>query len=552
MVHFETRCLSSLSKVFADEELKDTAFSSASALRGESYSFQVAYRCNKGIRPLEIKLESTIQGNAYYRLVGLSPSDLPCFDDFDENVLRSTPGMYPDPLYTPEVTEAAALPNQWRSVWITVEIDPNALEGSHSISVQFEDENKQTLGREVFHLNIIPATLPPQRLLRTEWFHADCLADYYKCPILSEEHWKRISQFMQTAAKHGMNMILTPLFTLPLDTEMGGERPTLQLVKIFKSGDHYRFEFDQLKRWIDLCNIHRIQYVEFSHLFTQWGAEHAPKIMADVSGQSVQIFGWETDSTGEEYTLFLNQFLPELVSFIKEEELTERCYFHVSDEPYLEHMDTFKQVSQLIKSHLEGFPIFDALSNYEFYTMGLVETPVVAIDHIDVFIKNEVPSLWAYYCVSQRQKVSNRFFHMPSARNRMIGIQLYKFAIKGFLHWGYNFYFSQFSRKSIDPFRVTDADQRFPSGDSFIVYPGPSGPIESIRLEVMLEAMQDIRAFELLESYIGKDQVIKMIEEGLDHPITFSEYPHSLDWLLEVRNKVNQAISVSAGKQVHI
>ncbi len=54
-----------------------------------------------------------------------------------------------------------------------------------------------------------------------------------------------------------------------------------------------------------------------------------------------------------------------------------------------------------------------------------VETPVAATDHIDPFIEHRVPGLWAYYCCVQKTEVANRFFAQPSARNRILGVQLY-------------------------------------------------------------------------------------------------------------------------------
>ena len=38
---------------------------------------------------------------------------------------------------------------------------------------------------------------------------------------------------------------------------------------------------------------------------------------------------------------------------------------------------------------------------------------------------------------------TNRFIAMPSGRNRVGGFLLYKYGINGFLHWGFNFYYSQ-------------------------------------------------------------------------------------------------------------
>lgn len=95
------------------------------------------------------------------------------------------------------------------------------------------------------------------------------------------------------------------------------------------------------------------------------------------------------------------------------------------------------------------------------------------------------------------------FHAMPSARNRVYGLQVYKYGIEGILHWGFNFYNSAFSLRHLNSYEVTDCDGSFPSGDAFLVYPGPDGvPEESIRLMVLYEAIQDHRALKLLEQYI--------------------------------------------------
>jgi len=120
---------------------------------------------------------------------------------------------------------------------------------------------------------------------------------------------------------------------------------------------------------------------------------------------------------------------------------------------------------------------------------------------------------------------------------------LYKFDIAGFLHWGYNFYNTQYSLKKIDPYRVTDAGCAFPSGDAFIVYPGEDGPVESLRLELMQQAFQDLRALRLLEESIGRERTLALIEEGLTSPIRFASSPSDAAWLLGERERINDAIA---------
>jgi hypothetical protein len=121
-------------------------------------------------------------------------------------------------------------------------------------------------------------------------------------------------------------------------------------------------------------------------------------------------------------------------------------------------------------------------------------------------------------------------------------MQLFKFNIAGFLHWGYNFWYSQYSLKHLNPFISTDAGGSFPSGDPFLVYPGAEGPLESIRLEVMREALQDQRALQLLESLTGRKQALELLEDGLEQPLAFNKYPSGFQWLLDKRETINQTI----------
>jgi len=553
-IMFEVRCISSLYKVFPDEELQAESHQSATALAGERFSFQVAYRSQHAQKyPVKVSIESQLVSEISLRTVGYAPSDLPSYGDHDENVIRCTPGLYPDPLFPLTGSyDVDALPNQWRAVWVTTVLPADIARGEYPIGLQFKNAEDQIIGETLFNLAVVGAALPEQKLIMTDWFHSDCLATYYQVDVFSERHWQIIENYVKTAVTNGMNMILTPIFTPPLDTQIGGERPTVQLIDVTLTDAGYQFGFEKLERWISMCNQAGIQYYEIAHLFTQWGAKHAPKIVATVEGETKKIFGWETSATGEEYKQFLAQLLPELTHFLEEQQLKGRCYFHISDEPHHDHIVDYKTASDWVGSFIEGWPTLDALTNYELYEQGLVQKPIPSSDHIEPFLNHQVPGLWTYYCCGQYKEVSNRFFSMPSARNRIIGLQLYKFDIEGFLHWGYNFWYTQYSLKAIDPYRITDAGGAFPSGDSFLVYPGEDGtPVESLRLVVFTEALQDLRALQLLDSLVGKARTLEIVEEGLSEPLTFSKYPTDEAWLLACRERINSAIAEAVLNAAH-
>ena len=545
----ETKLISSLEKVFADENLTAPSFTKGTVLKNELFSFQLAYRSTRPLwEDVKVHMKSPLVPFIKIYKVGLIPVELPVRWNHDGNILRTTPGLYPDLLEPIGDQKIPNLPGQWRSLWITVRPQGDIPGGIYPLELKLETASGELLAENTFELGIIDLHLPPQRLIHTEWLHTDCIATWYGLPVFSEEHWRRIEQFIKKAVDHGINMILTPLFTPPLDTAVGGERPTVQLVDVEKTRDGYHFDFNKLQRWVGMCNRLGVEYFEFSHLFTQWGAQHAPKIMALVDGELKQIFGWETDAASLEYKDFLDQFLPQLVKFIAEHDLEKRCYFHISDEPSLQDLAAYKSASEVMGKHLGDFPIMDALSNYEFYETGLVKNPIPASDHMGPFLEHQVPNLWTYYCSAQERHVSQRFFSMPSARNRILGFQLYKFNIVGFLHWGFNFYYSQYSKYPIDPFRITDGGHWVPAGDTFLVYPGVDGPLPSIRLKVFYEGLQDLQALQLLEQYIGRDEVLKLLEQDLSTPLTFCEYPTNAKWLLAKRQQINDKLARFAAR----
>ena len=324
---FTLLTVSSLDKIFPDEPFQpQTPCTGAAMFLNERFSFQAAY-CLEGPQILHanVALSGSLKDEVVFRQTGLVPSELPIFPEADDFLLRTTPGLYPDPLY-PVKEPLTLIPGQWRGLWFTVPAECTLPAGSYDLTITFTCDDGAVLGSCTFTVERLDACLPEQTLLHTEWFHTDCIADWYKTPVFSEEYWTLVEKYMKEAAKYGINMLLTPLFTPPLDTAPGGERTTVQLIDVSLSDGTYTFNFEKLERWLSLCERSGIRYMEFSHLFTQWGAGHAPKIMAKVAntGEGMQgketvkqIFGWATDAASDEYREFLEAFLPGLMEFIE-------------------------------------------------------------------------------------------------------------------------------------------------------------------------------------------------------------------------------------------
>jgi hypothetical protein len=551
----KTKIVSSLEKALLEEKIEDfAALEKISVLKGEVLSFQIlnTYEYEKDTAPTvrniayaKLTAEGELAKYANFREVGNVPVERPTLEKVidDDDYISKRPGLFPDilrPLRAGDVV--CATPFLLTSVWVEINIPKDIEAGEYSFTVKLDAEAKGT-SENTLIIEVINATLPEEDIYFTQWFHCDALAHYYDVEPWSEKHWKIVENFARTAVKNGINMLLTPVFTPPLDTAPGGERLTTQLVGVTKCADGYSFDFTLLDRWVAMCDRVGIKYFEISHFFTQWGAEHAPKIMATVDGEYKKIFGWETDAAGEEYKTFLRAFVKELLCHMKKNGNDKRLFFHISDEPSALHLESYKAAKATVADLLDGYTIMDALSNYDFWKLGLLKTPIPSNNHIAPFIEGKVPNLWTYYCCTQVNKVSNRFISMPSARNRSIGFQMYKYNIVGFLHWGYNFYANWHSIDQINPYLVQDGCGWVSPGDAFSVYPAQNGEaLESIRITVFHEALQDIKAMKLCEKYCGKDTVVKIIDETIGTYVTFDTCAKSANQILTLREKINALI----------
>lgn len=538
---YDFRIVDSLDKIVPSCEVNKLS-RPLSIFKNDKVSFQIAYRADeyRSIDHRGFKLEISWPRTRLRKEV-LVPVALPTTAGYDDDYyITKIPTMLPDRL---EDFDGIIHPvaGHWRGIWVDLYSSEFNDREEKSIDINIYSFDDKLIFHDSVTVRFIPRSLSKSAVHHTEWFHVDCLADYYHLVPYSEKHWLIIENFMkflhdETCA----DMVYTPLLTPALDTYVGGERTTVQLVDIKKDKGGLSFDFNKLRRWAEMARRIGFDYLEISHLFTQWGAEHCPKVMAMSENGPVKIFGWETSSLDVQYIEFLEKMLPKAIKVLEECGYpSEKLYFHISDEPRKEHMENYLKVRKSIEPILGNMTKFDALSSLEFYRSGAVNMPVVAANHVEEFMEAGADPLWVYYCVSQGQLVPNRFMALPNYRSRIIGLLIYMHDIKGFLHWGFNFYNSQYSRYHINPYITTDADSAFPSGDPFLVYPGDDGcPISSIRNEIIFQAFRDLRILSTAEKMYSRERVLREIGEKY----TFFSFPQNSEYIKDTMERITELI----------
>ena len=536
--------VSSLEKVFPEKKPK-SLLNRFSVLKNEIFHFQVACFSADTLLDCNIKIHSVLEKYIDIRVVECIPSLFSVRKGVCDRYIinkKKTCGLYPDLLREFRQGKEIVRQRLWQSFWLTIDPKKGVLpEGEHIIEIElYYTKCEKLFGKCQFCLNVLNESLPESDVIYTNWMHYDCIAHWHKAKPFSEEFYKYLNAYLQSAVRHGVTMLYTPLFTPPLDTAQGEERETVQLVDIEIKDGTYVFDFSRLEHFIVNARANGIKQFELSHLATQWGAEYCPKILGVKDNKEINLFGWNTRSADKEYQVFLDNFLSALSAFADKTGLRDCLFFHISDEPSTAALKNFKPIQKLISKYFPDAKIMDALSEMDFYKEGVINFPVVAIDKISPFLAEKIPC-GVYYCgCHDREYVTNRLFNMPLQRTRILGIQLYAADVKMFLHWGFNFYSSVLSRFFINPYLITDAGGGFQSGDSFIVYPAADGVCESLRHEAIGEAFADYRALLLLEKKIGRQEVLRILKK--EKIKGFSKYKRSARRHLSFRKKINDLI----------
>ncbi len=495
------------------------------AALNERFSFQVALRLQAKERTQVRVLADGPEGwGLRVRRVGYVPvrhHNLPI--DADTAALDEIPGYVPDPLFDED--EMLLPEGETHAFWVTVQPE-DARAGEHGLQIRVEPEGGNPIELEAT-VRLHPITLDSRADFHiTHWFYVDALIDWYRTNLFDDRFWEILPAYVRNVVEHGQDTLYVPVFTPPLD---GVKRPS-QLLHVTRTAtDAYSFDWDDVQRYVDVAKESGITRFEWTHFFTQWGARNAIRIYEGQGADEHLLWEPETTATSHTYRAFLSQFLPELRRFLEHEGMLDSSFFHVSDEPHVEHLDQYREDREMLHELAPWMKVMDALSDIEFGRQGLTDMPIPSIHTALDFVHEEIPS-WCYYCCGPRGPFLNRLMDTPLAKIAMHGFLFYRWPLKGFLHWGYNYWYASQSRTLIDPYTVQDGlawSRGWAYGDPFVVYPGPSGPVDSIRWEVFGESLQDYRLLQTL-GVSREDPMLAQIR-------SFADFPKTADWRRGVR-----------------
>lgn len=499
--------------------------------RGIRTSFQVGFHSDmKDQTTISCSMrDSTI--NPVIRYVGLVPMQHFNTDVREEELdgVGFLPGLLPDPLYP--LSKVEANPFASRSFWITLTIpsDFKPGESMHPIEVKWQ-EGKETKVKQLSLVLQVSSLVvkPRQNFHVTHWWRGEATSLYYKTNLYSERWWQLTRAQMKNLLEHGNDVAFIQNF---FELREVFKQPCQMLIVNEVSPGKYQFDWSIIKRFVDMCKELGYKKFEWGHLWLYWGVENAMHIYTERNNGYELLWEKDLKATSPAYINFLEQYLPELRTFLKKERILQDSYFHLSDEPWSEHVENYKKARDILRRIAPWMKVMDALSDIRYGREGLTDIPIPIISSAGDYINENIPH-WVYFCTGPRDKWLNRLYDTPLVKIRMSGWLFYRFRALGFLHWGYNYWYKLDKEEPLDPYQEASG-YAYPGiayGDPFVVYPGPDGPYDSIRWEVFAESLQD---YAILQS-----AGIKPEDELLKQLRSYEDFPKDESWLKEALSQV--------------
>ncbi|MCC6365565.1 MAG: DUF4091 domain-containing protein [Bryobacterales bacterium] len=480
----------SLIKVFPDDNAGTNQASRQpwAVPRNGHASLQFAVRPADAVENFQVTVELRGGLKTTVRRVGYVPvrSDPP--KSPADELIRSAPGRFPDPLF--EETSFRLPGKETTAVWITVFAPAGTQSGAYSGRAVFK-AGKQKVATLPFEIRVAKATVPEQTLRVTNWFTFDeeRLGRYYDLDGSPDRYWEVLRNIARVIGEHRQNVILTPVLDLTAARATGGS---------------VSYDFSRLDRFIEIFEkAGAAGVIEGGHLLSRASGYNSPLTVPAFIIEGGEVKRAALDPGDPRAEAHVNSFLPALYAHLKEKGRLDRYVQHVLDEAHGAEPPVYMRYVELVRKTMPGVKTIDAIDQ----TAGLLgEACDIWVPQLGRFddafdaIRRHVEKggqAWYYTCLYPQGRHLNRFIQQPLVKARLLHWFNFRYGFTGFLHWGGNYW-------PEDPYADTQpiinaGHDLLPAGDAFVTYPWKEGKSihSSIRFEAMMEGIED---YELLRA----------------------------------------------------
>lgn len=483
---------------------RDTRELSLSAVRGEQVSAQLAVAATHPIDDLKatVRLDGLRSRTRFVKYVPVMRSKTEI--DWSARIEDTSswrevsgdrnPDVVGDALEERSTVDVPAYAAQ--PVWFTFEIPRDARPGTHRGEI--------TLGGVRYPLTVEVAepVLPEPKdykFFLDVWMQPETIAHYARTRPWSDRHWQLLAPYFRDLASRGQKIINTTIVDNPWHHQWGRGKTRAQTYLPYQSmvgwtwdGTRFDFDFARFDRYVETAREAGLGPAigAFSMLAFQT-EEH----LTYTDRRTGQVVYEKVDLGGQRWRQAWGEFLAEFQRHLEDKGWLNDTWLSFDERP----LDMMTVVRDFVH---EVAPAFDRRISIA----GSVNTAAIAhnlsVDWGGLHLVT--PEL-----VAQRRKEGktttfyvygwpahpNTLSYSPAVESRMMAWLAASKGLDGFLRWAYNSWPADVFK---DPVFI------FSQGDEYLVYPGPNGPMSSIRWEQLREGVEDFELISLLRAKTGE------------------------------------------------
>ncbi|MCE5271825.1 DUF4091 domain-containing protein [bacterium] len=512
-----------------------------SGLAGEFVSAQVAVRCDEKLKNLRAELR------------GLKSESGATLDDSAVRVrygaylkVDETMNLTEDPLLEVDSVEAPA--GRAQAVWVTVAVPREAAPGVYSsvLRVLADDQRPVTFD---FSLEVLPVKLPAPSdwtFYLNIWQDPSGVARAHGVKVWSEEHWALLARYAENLAAHGLKSIMTSVVYDPWKSQSGYPFDTMVEWKYpgewtGAASDKFEWDFSIFDRYVQLMMDAGIkEKIDMYALVMGPGSTQDANIryLDTTSGQ----YRTAELKVGEpRWAEAWKAFLPALRTHLK-----EKGWFEIAELGFDEKTpEVMKVIFDFLLANAKDFRV--ALSGgfpgderkwgdeIVFHITEILDPqrwkeikPLVEKMHAD-------PKRYVTLYTACNPYYPNTFIYSSLRESRLMAWLAWSWGFDGYTRWAVNAF----------PENVWEQpNYKWHSGDMYFVYPGPDGPLDSMRWELLRQGIQDYEALHIAWKAAEKagradllDNLRRAVEEG-----SMLDACHVMPPIAEAREAVNEVL----------
>ncbi|MHC4250666.1 MAG: glycoside hydrolase domain-containing protein [Planctomycetota bacterium] len=371
-----------------------------------------------------------------------------------------------------------------RPVWLSVNVPADARAGTYTgtLRVNSSDGSRIEFSLKVDVLeHVLPA--PAEWSFHLDlWQHPWAVARVHNLEPWSPEHWAKLREVLTLAADAGQKCLTATMVDRPwgqqtFDAFGSMVKPTL------KADGSWTYDYSLFDKYIPFgleCGIDR-QINCYS--MVPWG--NNLYYQDEASGKYVKI----TAKPGsEKYEWYWAPLLADFSAHLKRKGWFEKTTIAMDER----HLADMKNMIALVDRVAPGFKItlaanknlVDIIDRVHDYCFAIKFRPDKELN-----LRRAAAGKQTTYYVCCNPRRPNTFPFSPPAESTWLGWRAAAHRYTGFLRWA----FCSYTR---DPFMTTDYPRRrWPTGDCYVIYPGPRS---SIRFERLREGIQDYEKVRVL------------------------------------------------------